>query len=576
MTASNLKNTTTTERPAVTVAFKPVSSGIEEALEASRVAAGRVKSEPVRAVAEVTGNPFHKIMFDPAMGLEAKRQAMAQALVYDKSMSEEQNADRLKAFVSFSEWLQSKRKELAVDMLKLNDSEAFAQLKDVIDELGQGILDFNKKIDPFLNILDSLHKMQLKGVKTSDMLVEIIHDRDDLERLNSELAKHEEKINLSDRTIRNYNDQIAELKTKTSWWTFGSKIKPDAQAEINKIELRVEEERARILALGEEVKNTQMAIGAPRVTQFEGLEDVKYNLRTLLDISSDTHREKQRDLNQTAAEFVTSSDKRVASVLSNIQAMNGRIEGAGKNSSKVLGLYAVMNDSIETAMAGNHNILEGFKVPAGEEGLIEKMQREETREASLRHIKTLTGIKEDTVKMYDGLSREKAELSGMLDSNNQQVAKTRYLHSSGIANMGMQMNAMLTALSSAANGQSTKVAQELVDEMGSNAIMIRGKDSIRAALEFQATNETLERAIQVAAQSAEMMRNASILTGDTLAQQQELLVKVKAGADDMQRAITEGLEVYASKTAPESVNDNVSNRARAVGGNDLAGFNLNR
>lgn len=234
MTASNLRNTTATVRPAATPAFKPVSSGIEEALEASRVAAGRVKSEPVRSVAEITGNPFHKIMFDPAMGLEAKRQAMAQALVYDKSMSEEQNADRLKAFVSFSEWLQSKRKELAIDMLKLNDFEAFAQLKEVIDELGQGILDFNKKIGPFLNILHLLHKMQLKGVKTSDMLGEIINDREVLERMNAELAKHEGEMDSSDAAIRRYNDHVAELKTKTSWWTFGSKMKPNARLKSTK------------------------------------------------------------------------------------------------------------------------------------------------------------------------------------------------------------------------------------------------------------------------------------------------------------------------------------------------------
>lgn len=290
-----------------------------------------------------------------------------------------------------------------------------------------------------------------------------------------------------------------------------------------------------------------------------------------MDISSDGHRERQKDLNETAAAFVTSSDQRVASVLKNVESMNVRIESAGKNSSKVLGLYAVMNDAIGEAMIGNHAVVSGLGAPEGDEGLIAKLQREETRESSLRHIKTLTGIKEETVKMYEGLSREKAELNGMLDSNNQQISATRYLHGSGIANMGMQLNAMITALASAANGQSTKVAQELVDEMGSNAIMIRGKDLLRAALEFQGTNETLERTIQLAAQSAELMRNASAVSGDTLEKQKELLARVKSGADDMQKAIIEGLEVYANQAAPEAGNDNVSKAPR----NDLAGFNFN-
>jgi len=567
---------TPSARTAATPAFRAIQSDVDSVLEASRQAAAKTRPTAKatdRVHAEITSNPYHKIMFDPALSLEAKRQAIAKALVYDKSMTEEQNNERLDAIVQFSEWLQSKRKDLAIEMLKLNDAEAFAQLKEVIDELGQGILDFNKKIQPFLATLDSLYKMQLKGVKTSDMLAEIVNDREAIDRLNADLDEHQRKLSDSEGKIRDYSDRIAEHKTETSWYTFGTKIKPSAQAEINKLELRIAEENARIAGVSTDISATQAALQVPRSTQFEGMEDVKENLRTLLDISSDGHRERQKDLNITAADFVSTSEKRVAAVLANIEVMNGRIEGAGKNSSKVLGLYAVMNDAIGTAMGDNHVVLDTLSAPEGEEGLIAKMQREETREASLRHIKTLTGIKEDTVKMYDGLSREKAELTGMLDSNDKQISATRYLHGSGIANMGMQLNAMITALSSAANGQSTKVAQELVDEMGANAIMIRGKDSLRAALDFQGTNETLERTIQLAAQSAELMRNASAITGDALAEQQVLLAQVKSGADDMQRAITEGLQVYADKTAVVSGSND--NAPRAAGGsNDLQAFNL--
>lgn len=555
-------------------AFKPISNDVESVLAASRQAAASSRpasKEASKATAEIANNPFHKIMFDPSLTLEAKRQAMTQALVYDKSMTEEQNNKRLDDIVVFSEWLQTKRKDLAIEMLKLNDSEAFAQLKEVIDDLGQGILDFNKKIQPFLSILDSLYKMQLNGVKTSDMLAEIINDREEYDRLNKELDQQNGELESTNETIREYKDRIAELQTKTSWYTLGTKIKPSAQADINKLQLRISDENQRIAEIAVRVQATQAALEAPRATQFSGLEDVKDNLKTLLDISSDGHREKQKELNATAANFVSTSEERVAAVLKNIEAMNGRIEGAGKNSSKVLGLYAVMNDAIGTAMVDNHVVLDTLSAPDTEEGLIAKMQREEAREGSLKHIKTLTGIKEATVKMYDGLSREKAELNGMLDSNDKQIAATRYLHGSGIANMGMQLNAMITALSSAANGQSTKVAQELVDEMGANAIMIRGKDSLRAALDFQGTNETLERTIQLAAQSAELMRNASTVTGEALSRQQELLQKVKAGADDMQNAITEGLEVYADKTAEVRSNDN---QRQSAASNDLSGFNM--
>lgn len=566
-------NNTSNKSPtaAAKVEFKAVANDMTEVLEASRVAAG--KSKPAaekKAVAEISTNPYHKIMFDPVMDLGDKCKAMATALVYNKEDTEVQNEERLKAFIAFSEWLQVKRKELAIEMLRLNDAEAFAQLKEVIDELGNGILDFNKKISPFMAILDSLYKMQTSGIKTSDMLKEIVDDREALDALNKNLDEQTEALETADKAIRSYNDSIAELKTKTSWYSLGTKIKPSAQAEINKIELRVVEEQARIATLTETVIATQAEINAPRVTQFEGLGDVKDNLKLLLDITSDTHRQKQKELNTAAADFVESSEKRVGEVLKNIEQMNGRIDKASKNSSKVLGLYAVMNDAVQNAMGSNHEVLVTLDAPEVAEALVVRMQREEKREGSLKHIKILSGIKEDTVKMYDGLSREKVELAGMLDANGQQISNTRYLHGSGIANMGMQLNAMINALGSAANGQSTKIAQELVNEMGSNAIMIRGKESLRAAIAFTATNETLERTIQLAAQSAELMRNASVITGEALEQQQGLLAKVQQGAEDMQRAVTEGLEVFANKTDKTVVSDNTT----LLNNSSLSGFNL--
>ena len=99
--------TPTTKRVTATAsaqpAFKAVNTDMEDVLAASRQAAARpAQATPAKAVAEISGNPFYKIMFDPGLSLDEKRQAMAQSLVYDKALSEEQNAQRLDAFVHFS------------------------------------------------------------------------------------------------------------------------------------------------------------------------------------------------------------------------------------------------------------------------------------------------------------------------------------------------------------------------------------------------------------------------------------------------------------------------------------------
>lgn len=572
----------TTRRPdPVTPTFRTAvatskQTQIEEVMAASRAAATRAQPAQAKpeAVVEIKGNPFHKIIVDPTTSPEDKLAAMSSLLVFDKEKPDAENEQRLKDFVSFSEWLQGKRRELSIEMLKLNDTEAFAELKEVIDELGQGILGFNKKIQPFLGILDALHKMQTRGVKTTDLLAEIYQDNEDVDRLKKELGGYTREAGISESRIRGYGDHIADLKTETSWWTFGMKLKPSAQAEIFKTEARIEEERQAGARLAEKIQGVQTQLATPRETQFGELSDVKESVRTLVDIASDEHRQRQRELNQAAADFVTSSEGRVSKVLTNIEAMNGRIGSATTNTSRVLGIYAIMNDAIASAAEKNQGIAEGLKNPAEEEGLVAKMQREEKHEASLRHVKTIVGIKGDTIRMYDNLSKEKAELVGMQDANSQQIQATRYLHGSGIANMGMQLNAMITSLASAANGQSTKVAQELVDEMGNNAMIIRGKESLRTALSFGDVNDTLSNAIEAAAISAELMRNASTITGEALVQQRDLLDKVREGAEGIQQAIREGQQVYVDSIKP--ANDDTPSVTTPRSGLTGSSFDLGR
>ncbi|MDB5490673.1 MAG: hypothetical protein JWO78_522 [Micavibrio sp.] len=517
-------------------------------------------SQAAERFTNIKANPFALVMLDPAKSRQEKKAEMTKLMTHDVTLSEEANEKNLASFTEFCEWLQEKRKELSVEMLRNGDTKAFGKLQEVLDQMTNGLLKFNEKRQPFLDILDALYKIQLNGVKTSDMIDEINKDAEETERLNKELEGLGQKVAGIGGEIQSYKDKIAQLKTETSWYTFGSKIKPAAQAEINMIEQRIGDKQAEAVALADKVRETNQALSQPRQSQFEGqdLAEAKKNLKALLDLNSAEHQKRQEEINAAAADFVVNSDKNVDEVLQNIENMNERHNKAGKNNSKMLAMFAIMNDSIKDATLSNQEVLKTQDAPADvEEDELDKLTREEKRDAVLRHIKTMTETRENTTQMSESLSTEKAELTQMQDSCTRQITSTRLLRGTGIANMASQLNAMMTALSSAATGQSSEVARELITEMADNSLSIRGKDSIRAALEFNKGNDSLEAAIARAEKYARLMDDATAQRTAALAEQKDLLKSMEQTSGNLLDSVKKNLEAYSDSDAAASVsNDN--------------------
>ena len=84
-------------------------------------------------------------------------EACARALAY--ADNKEQSRARLEEFKAFKEYLQFERKRMAQQIIDLTDTEAFAELKSVYDELNNSLISFEQKIAPLTDIVDAVYTL---------------------------------------------------------------------------------------------------------------------------------------------------------------------------------------------------------------------------------------------------------------------------------------------------------------------------------------------------------------------------------------------------------------------------------
>jgi hypothetical protein len=93
-----------------------------------------------------SSNAFYKVMFDPNLDPDAKKAAVIKLLVFPGSKEESRAA--IKEYNAFESYMQSVREKMATRIIELQDTDTFSILQDVINNLNNQLLDFEKPISP--------------------------------------------------------------------------------------------------------------------------------------------------------------------------------------------------------------------------------------------------------------------------------------------------------------------------------------------------------------------------------------------------------------------------------------------
>jgi hypothetical protein len=499
----------------------------------------RTTQTTTQATPEIANNPVYKIMLSEETMPEQKRDAVAAFLTF--AGTKEENKARIKAYQEFEEYTQSVREQMAQEIIRLTDTETFSELKSVYDELNNALIDFDEKMRPLTDIVDAIYVLRTND-KTLDAFREIQSDRKTEEQQAELRAEIGRKFDENQQRITECTRDIAALGEEKMWFGFGG-IKESARKQIAEREDAVVEARREVDRLQTQLADLDKA--GPGETSLGEFAEQKAKLRELLDISSDTHKQRQKELVDSALSFVTLAKQRIGSVRQHLDKMNDQVDNLYDANSRMSGVYAVLAEGIKEAEVVNQTTRGGLVDAPIDETLIAKMRRDEDRMAIEDHIRALDASGANTVSTYADLTSQTIRIKTMRDANQSQMDKARVMHTQGVAGVADRLSVVLQAVSSAALGESSAMAKDTLATMVGNTNKVAQKEAIRVAMGVSELNDDVVKAIDDLGAYGEVMRASTDITRKGLAEMRDNLAKIKELAESVQGDIHENIAVAA-------------------------------
>lgn len=494
--------------------------------------------------AQIASNPFFQVMFSESTTPEAKREVVTKLLTFEGT--KEENRERLKAFELFKEYLQSQREQMAQEIIRLTDTGTFAELKQVYDELNSSLIDFDNRMQPLTDIIDAVYTLRTNGM-TLEAFQEIIRDRKREEELTkAKNAKRGEFEQLKGR-VTSINSDVAALGEQRSLFGLGP-VKQSAREEIARKNEELSQIQDNLARLSNDI--TQLDQQMPSPSELGQYAEQKKKLRELLDISADEHKQRQKDLVNSAVNFVNTAKTRVGAVRKHLGEMNAQVENLFDANNMMGSVYAILNEGIKSATANNQQVRDALHPPGeGKEDLIAQMAREQKKMAVEQHITALDASTADTMATYADLTSGAIRIKTMKDAVDQQATRARTMHSQGISGVADRLSVVLQAVSSAALGEASAMAKDTLQQMAENTNKVAQKESIRIAMGIEEQNADLAKAIDDLGAYGEVVRAATSITREGLTDMRQKLDDLKRLAEDVQGDVQDAIAVNADTRA---------------------------
>lgn len=504
--------------------------------------------------ADIENNTFYKIIFSEVTP-EEKKKAIADALSYKLDEGKEKNAEMLKEFTLFKEYLQHERKLMAQEIIKMTDTGAFSELKSVLDDLNKGLIEFDERMQPLTQILDAVFQLRTKGGADTVLGVfkEIKEDQAAEEERKQKIAENEAKLRQIDETVSKTKVDIEMLSKRRFLGLLGPSSDAQRQAIEKRMELEkltgktaadgtfVEGETQLIAKELEDLRNPAKA----RETEYAQFVEQKAKLRELLDITSEEHKNRQKALVNAAQNFVVTTDERVSSVLQHLDGMTGQIDNLSEANNGMRKIYAVLEEASHEASVNNQKIRDTLAVKPEGEGSIAQMTRESKLTAVEEHVTALGSSTLETTKTFADLQTQGVRIKSMKDANREQVAKTRELHSSGVAGVADRLSSVLQAVSAAALNESSEAAKMSINTMSDKTDAVTMQESIRTAMGLKDAADGINRALDQLDSYKEGVAITTKITRENLTAIREGMQEVQKKAREVQDALKDSVSVGA-------------------------------
>jgi len=513
--------------------------------------AARSEEAPAASTAEsfaalAQSNPIARVMVNGALTPEAKRDELAKLLQFSVESTKEENRAKLAALEQFKEFLQEQRKVLNREGIKLQDTEAFAELQSVIDEMTNASVEFQDRIKPLLEVLNAVFEIR-KQDKVEDVYREIQSDVAWKNEKLEQLRALEAEFGASQDDVRALQEERAQLLEKKTFFGLGP-VKESARMRVSEIDnVALVSAGKKVSQLVQEIAALKQTIDSGPDTSNPELAKQKGVLREFLDLTKDENRQRQKALIDAAVHYVDTSDKRLTSVMSTLGRLQKHAEVVGDANSMLRTMHVIMDEGVKQA-AGEHAALkEKLAQGAGDESAIAKMTREEKLRELNEHMTLTNESAVDIANSIGGLAKHSVQIQAYSDTLRNESSSTKRLHLEGVSQMGEQLMSVISAISAAATSESRALAANNFQKMAEQNQTIVAQEVVRNATNIELEANHISRLV------GELEDYGAVLSSSNEIAQQGY-TRMKETVDAIRKV---------SGSVQEAIKDLVSDRADA-------------
>jgi len=495
-----------------------------------------IVTEKTKAFAQT--NVFASIMLNQELSPEAKRDAFVKELTFSKESTKEQNRAKLEAFGAFKEYLQEQRKILNREGIKLQDTEAFAELQAVVDDMTRSSVEFQDRAKPLIDVLSAVFDIR-KNDKIPDVYKEIQKDKAWAEEQKGIIKDLEVQLKSIVARGEDLERQKAQLSTEKSFFGFGP-VKKSALAQIAEIDAV---DKARV---SHEINETLRNLDAQKATLVAGrdpenpeLSQQKRVLREFLDLTKEENRDRQKALIDAAVNYVDTSDTRLKSVLGTLERLGKHAEVLSDTNGILKNMHLIMDESLKTVSQRNEEVKRSLGAVPAEESSIARMTREDKLQDLNEFISRSDDHAVDVANSIGGLTKHAVQIQAYKDTIRNESGSTKRLHLEGVSQMGEQLMSVVSAISAAATSESRSVAANNFARMAAQNQTIISQEVVRNATTVDLEAQQISRLVGELQDYGDVLKASSEIANAGYSRMRDTIGAIRKVSGAVQGAINE-------------------------------------
>lgn len=464
-------------------------------------------------------NPFYQTLFSPDMAPEEKIEAVKAMLT--TTLDRAKDSANIKALNEFREWLSNQQITLAEQVIALTNVESMAELQAIIQEMNTDLIDFEDRMNPLLNIIESIHYLRTKGLM-DDSFRKLEEDRAREEQTKQDILDLEQSLRDYEDLIKRKREEKADASTQRSFFGLGGVTK-DAQRTMTLCDD----------AIAEAKENSEKA--SAKITDLENSLAVipgddeaaihRARLRELLDMSKDENVDKLVGLRDAGQKFIDTSRERSGSLRGQFTKLHQQLETANTNTDNMQDTYAILNDGIKGAQIENIASRDNLKTAPEDESTIAKASRERKLRDLDSHVDHLTTMQGEAMAVSGQLAQQAIRVHTMRQATIQQMDNTRKMNTDTTASVADHIAMATTSITAAALSEGGAQVQDAMNRLKTVTQGIGNSQVVANAMQRSRVTKELETLFENLDSMNEVVQAATGISRNT---QTEMLEKVHA------------------------------------------------